>query len=70
MAEVLDGYIRVSRIGGREGEAYRSPKIQKAEIENLARIRGSYGRTDHHGRGRVRRQGHCQPWPRGTDQAR
>jgi site-specific DNA recombinase len=36
----LDGYLRVSRVGGREGEGYISPKIQRDAIENYARELG------------------------------
>lgn len=32
----LDGYIRVSRIGGREGEGYISPDVQREAIERYA----------------------------------
>ena len=27
----LDGYVRVSRVGGREGEGYISPALQEAD---------------------------------------
>jgi site-specific DNA recombinase len=33
----MDGYIRVSRRGEREGEEYRSPEIQREEIEKWAK---------------------------------
>lgn len=33
----LDGYIRVSRIGGRAGDGYISPDVQRAQIEDYAR---------------------------------
>lgn len=33
---VMDAYIRVSRVGNREGEAYRSPSIQLDEIKRCA----------------------------------
>jgi len=36
----LDGYIRVSRIGGREGEGYISPAVQREAIEAYARELG------------------------------
>lgn len=36
MALRLDGYIRVSRIGGREGEGYISPDVQRQAIERYA----------------------------------
>jgi DNA invertase Pin-like site-specific DNA recombinase len=32
----LDGYIRVSRIGGRKGEGYISPQVQQEAIETYA----------------------------------
>ena len=32
----LDGYVRVSRVGGREGEGYISPAVQHEEIESYA----------------------------------
>lgn len=32
----LDGYIRVSRIGGRQGEGYISPEVQREAIERYA----------------------------------
>lgn len=32
----LDGYIRVSRVGGREGEGYISPVVQREAIESYA----------------------------------
>jgi site-specific DNA recombinase len=34
----LDGYIRVSRVGGREGESFISPEIQQEQIETWARL--------------------------------
>jgi DNA invertase Pin-like site-specific DNA recombinase len=33
----LDGYVRVSRVGGRAGEGYISPKVQREAIEGYAR---------------------------------
>src|SRR5947207_1878889 len=36
----LDGYIRVSRKGGREGESFLSPRIQHETIERLAKAKG------------------------------
>jgi DNA invertase Pin-like site-specific DNA recombinase len=36
----LDGYIRVSRTAGREGESFISPKIQREQIEGWAKLRG------------------------------
>ena len=32
----LDGYVRVSRVGGREGEGYISPDVQREAIEAYA----------------------------------
>lgn len=32
----LDGYVRVSRVGGREGEGYISPDVQREAIESYA----------------------------------
>lgn len=32
----LDGYIRVSRLLGREGEGYIAPKVQQEAIERYA----------------------------------
>jgi len=34
----LDAYIRVSRVGGREGDSYRSPRDQRDAIERLAAV--------------------------------
>lgn len=36
----LDGYIRVSRVGGRAGEGYISPDIQREAIESYAKDLG------------------------------
>src|SRR5690606_15652215 len=36
----LDGYIRVSRINGREGEGYISPDVQREAITGYARELG------------------------------
>lgn len=35
----MDGYVRVSRVAGREGESYASPKIQREAIERWAAFR-------------------------------
>jgi len=35
----LDGYIRVSRVGGREGESFISPELQREQIERWAQLR-------------------------------
>ncbi len=37
MRVVMDGYVRVSKTGDREGEEYRSPTIQREEIERWAK---------------------------------
>jgi DNA invertase Pin-like site-specific DNA recombinase len=37
----LDGYIRVSRIGGRSGEGYISPDVQRQQIEEYAAVLGA-----------------------------
>ncbi len=34
----LDGYIRVSRVNGREGEGYISPRVQREKIEQWAAL--------------------------------
>jgi DNA invertase Pin-like site-specific DNA recombinase len=36
----MDGYIRVSRRGGREGDSYISPKLQRDQIEGYAKLYG------------------------------
>lgn len=36
----IDGYIRVSRVGGREGDSFISPDLQREKIEAWARLRG------------------------------
>ncbi|MGD0715904.1 MAG: recombinase family protein [Gaiellaceae bacterium] len=36
----LVGYVRVSRVGGREGDSFISPTVQREQIEALARARG------------------------------
>lgn len=38
--KVMDGYIRVSRRLGREGESYISPKVQREAIERWAEYKG------------------------------
>jgi DNA invertase Pin-like site-specific DNA recombinase len=40
MALRLDGYVRVSRVGGRSGEGYISPHVQQEAIEGYARELG------------------------------
>lgn len=39
-AQTLDGYIRVSVVGGREGERFQSPKAQREAITKWAEYRG------------------------------
>jgi site-specific DNA recombinase len=36
----LDGYIRVSRVGGRVGDSFISPDVQREQIERWADLRG------------------------------
>ncbi len=36
----LDGYLRVSRVAGRAGESFISPKVQRQQIEAYATARG------------------------------
>ena len=36
----FDGYVRVSRVGRREGESFISPHIQRETIERLAKAKG------------------------------
>lgn len=36
----LDGYVRVSRVGGRSGESFISPHVQREQIEAWAKSRG------------------------------
>lgn len=38
--KAMDGYVRVSKRGGREGPSYISPKVQKEAIERWADYRG------------------------------
>jgi site-specific DNA recombinase len=40
MTEIMDGYIRVSRVQGREGEGYISPGVQKDAIARWADYKG------------------------------
>lgn len=37
----LDGYVRVSRVGGRGGESFISPDVQRGQIETWAKLRGA-----------------------------
>jgi DNA invertase Pin-like site-specific DNA recombinase len=37
----LDGYVRVSRVGGREGDSFLSPQLQRDRIEAAARNAGA-----------------------------
>lgn len=36
MVEVV-GYVRVSRVAGREGDSFLSPELQRESIEGLAK---------------------------------
>ena len=36
----FDGYIRVSRVGGRGGDSFISPSSQREQIESWAKLRG------------------------------
>jgi DNA invertase Pin-like site-specific DNA recombinase len=36
ISNVMDGYVRVSRVGGREGDAYISPKVQQEAVQRWA----------------------------------
>jgi DNA invertase Pin-like site-specific DNA recombinase len=36
----MDAYLRVSRVGGRAGESFISPTVQREQIEGWARLRG------------------------------
>jgi DNA invertase Pin-like site-specific DNA recombinase len=36
----LDGYVRVSRVGGRSGDAFISPEVQRETVEAHAKARG------------------------------
>ena len=36
----LDGYIRVSRVAGREGDSFISPRLQREQIAAYATARG------------------------------
>lgn len=40
-ARTLDGYVRVSRVGGREGDSFVSPQLQRERIEAAARNAGA-----------------------------
>lgn len=43
---LLDAYIRVSRVAGREGESFISPDVQRERIERFAELKGhSIGET-------------------------
>jgi hypothetical protein len=35
----MDGYVRVSRVAGREGPGYISPSVQREQIEGWAKLR-------------------------------
>jgi hypothetical protein len=34
----MDGYVRVSRVNGREGEGYISPRVQEEKIRQWAAL--------------------------------
>jgi DNA invertase Pin-like site-specific DNA recombinase len=36
----MDGYVRVSRVGGREGDAFIAPDVQRERIEQWATLKG------------------------------
>ena len=38
MPATMDGYIRVSRVSGRAGESYISPKVQRDKITGWAKL--------------------------------
>lgn len=38
---ILDGYVRVSQVRGREGESFISPDVQRDQIEAWCRMRGA-----------------------------
>ena len=40
MAHTLDGYVRVSRVAGREGDTFISPEVQRDKIAQWATLRG------------------------------
>src|SRR5262245_2566099 len=37
---VMDGYIRISKVNGRNGDSFLAPKIQRDTIERIAREKG------------------------------
>src|SRR5262245_57707927 len=51
----MDGYVRVSRVGGREGPGYMSPDVQREAIERWADLQGRHDRRVARGRGLLRR---------------
>lgn len=57
----LDGYVRVSRVGGREGEGYISPDVQREAIESYAAELGgavvAWHRDEDYGGGNTDRPG-------------
>ena len=34
----MDGYVRVSRVAGRKGDSYISPKVQRDKITGWAKL--------------------------------
>jgi site-specific DNA recombinase len=41
LARRLDGYVRVSKVGGREGDSFISPQAQRERIDLAARNSGA-----------------------------
>jgi DNA invertase Pin-like site-specific DNA recombinase len=38
---ILDGYIRVSQVGGRAGDSFISPRVQREQIEGWVKLNGA-----------------------------
>src|SRR4051812_15575157 len=38
---IVDGYVRVSQVGDREGESFISPLVQRDQIEGWAKLHGA-----------------------------
>src|SRR4051794_34364188 len=45
---VLDGYVRVSKVRGRQGDAFASPDLQRGKIEGWCALQGHTLATVHH----------------------
>jgi resolvase-like protein len=62
----LNGYVRVSRVGGRQGEGYISPAVQREAIEPYAQELGgqivAWHQDEDYSGGNVERLD-FQPWP-------